>query len=139
MTLSMNSKTLLLPLAGLLLAGCQTTSRPDRFAQADRNGDGRLSRDEVHDFMVTSIFATRDADKNNIMTKAEWNDPADNALFNLRDANKDGGVSLAEAKAYSKKVGKWDAVIKETDTNKDGFVSREEAAAYYGSKEGPMR
>lgn len=120
-------------LAALLaLAACQTS--PNRFDQADLNGDGKLSRDEVHDYMVTAIFASRDANRDQKMTMAEW-DPnisaEDRRLFNLRDTNKDGVVTLEEAKTYSKKYGTWDGVIKLADTDKDGFISRSEAAAFF--------
>lgn len=131
---------LLLPLAGLMLAACQTA--PNRFDQADLDGDGKLSRDEVHDYLITSVFVTRDANKDKLMTKAEWGDEGDGAtdrLFAARDTNKDGMVSLEEAKIYAKKIGTFDEIIKEADTNKDGFISREEAAAYHASKEGPIR
>jgi Ca2+-binding EF-hand superfamily protein len=127
----------LIPIAaGLLIAACQTT-KPNRFDQADLNSDGKLSRDEVHDYMVVSIFVTRDLNKDKLMTKEEWNEPADEKLFDLRDANKDGVVSLDEAKDYSKKAGMWDATIKEADADKDGSISREEAVAFYDSKAGP--
>ena len=125
-------------LAALILAACQSAPE-NRFDNADLNGDGRLSRDEVHDYMVTSIFVTRDMNKDKLMSLEEWNDLSEKKLFDLRDANKDGKVSLEEAKAYSKKAGMWDSVIREADANKDGFISREEASAYYAAKEGPVR
>lgn len=131
---------LLLPLAGLMLASCQTT--PNHFDQADFDGDGKLSRDEAHDYLITSVFVTRDTNKDKLMTKTEWGDEGDGAtdkLFADRDTNKDGMVSLEEAKAYAKRIGTFDEIIKEADTNKDGFISREETAAYHASKEGPVR
>lgn len=129
----------LLPLVGVMLAACQTS--PNRFDQADLDGDGKLSRDEVHGYLVTSVFASRDANKDKLMTKAEWGeDEAEtNKIFAARDTNKDGMVSLEEAKAHARKVGAFDDVIKEADANKDGFISREEATAYYASKEGAVR
>lgn len=130
----------LFPLAALLAASCQT-AQPNRFDQTDLNGDGKLSRDEVHDYLVTSVFASRDANKDQLMTKAEWgeDDRETNKIFAARDTNKDGSVSLEEAKIYAKKVGTLDDVIKEADADKDGFISRQEATAYYASKEGPVR
>lgn len=120
------------------LAGCQTASEK-RFRKADVSGDGKLSLIEVNDQLVTEIFATRDANKDSVMTMEEWVVPGDDAgvkSFKLRDADQDGVVSLAEAKAYAQKHGMAKSVVKEADTNKDGFVSLEEARAAYGSKEG---
>lgn len=130
----------LLPLATLLLASCQTT--PDRFAQADINADGKLSRDEGRNFLVSTIFATRDINKDHVLTKAEWNsenDPDAAKVFRECDANKDGKVTLEEALSHAKKTGYRDATLMTADTNIDGFISREEAKAFYASKEGPMR
>ena len=87
---------------------------PDRFAQADSNHDGKLSRDEASDYLVIEIFTSR-------------------------DANHDGVVTVQEALAYGKKKGMAVIMIKKADTNKDGFLSRQEVAAYYASKEGPPR
>lgn len=42
---------------------------PDRFKQLDKNSDGTLSRDEV---TVTAAFAAADADKDNLVTVAEY-------------------------------------------------------------------
>lgn len=130
----------MLPLIGLILVSCQTP--PDRFDQADLDGDGKLSRDEVYDYLVTSIFVTRDANKDQLMTQEEWGDEGDGttgSLFAKRDTNKDSMVSMEEAKAYAKRAKTFDEAVKEADTNHDGFLSREEVVAYYGSKEGPVR
>ena len=139
----MRSLSLLLPVV-LALASCKTTppSGPDRFAAADHNGDGRLSREEVSDYFVSGIFAERDRDGDGYISKAEWNPEmtaAEAKLFKARDLNGDGRVSLAEAQAFARKAGTYDEAFKEADVNRDGFVSREEAVAYYASKEGPAR
>jgi Ca2+-binding EF-hand superfamily protein len=137
----MKAHRLLLPLACLALAACQTAT-PNRFDEADLNSDAKLSRDEVTDYMVTSIFVTRDTNKDKSMSTAEWNPEKDAAaakIFTERDTNQDGAVTLDEAKAYAKKVGSYNALVKEADTDKDGAINREEASAYYASKEGPVR
>lgn len=139
---SMKTSFFVLPLIGILLSACQTTKQPDRFDQADRNGDGKLSLDEITEYMVTTIFDTRDANKDKRMTTEEWypegGTPAPKE-FKARDQDGDGVVSLEEAIAYSKKVGTYKDAMREADTNKDGWVSRAEAIAYYDSKEGPIR
>lgn len=136
---------LLAPLAAALLGACQSTpptvTGPDRFAEADVNKDENLSRAEMSDYIVAEIFVTRDADKNGVMTAAEWNPENDAEVakaFKLRDADKDGSVSLIEAKAYARKSAAHDEVFRDADTNKDKGLTREEVRAYYASKEGPM-
>lgn len=126
------------------LAACQTThhAKPNRFDQADANHDGRLSRDEVSDYLVTEVFDGRDTKKNGKLTKAEWTVPGDekwNKVFRNADANHDGVVTLEEAKAYGRKHGAGNEFFQNADKNHDGSVSREEARAYYASKEGPSR
>lgn len=129
-----------LPLIAFALAACQTTTTaPDRFAQADADSSGSLSKDEANDYMVTTIFTVRDKDQDGSITLQEWGIEEDAKQFKLRDANKDGSVTMDEAKAYARKAGSYDAQYTEADTNKDGKVTREEAVAYYDSKEGPVR
>jgi hypothetical protein len=121
------------------LAGCQTT-QPNRFDQSDINHDGKLSRDEINSYVVTSVFESRDANHDKKLTKAEWlvgKDTGREKLFRDRDANHDGVVTLDEALTYGRKHGIANQVVREADTNKDGVVSREEITTYYGSKEGP--
>jgi len=127
-----------------IIAACQTThtGKENRFDQADTNHDGRLSRDEVSDMIVTEIFNGRDVNRNGKLTKAEWVVPGDeqgNKVFRNADANHDGVVTLEEAKVYGRKIGVGKAFFNEADKNHDGYLSREEASAYYASKEGPAR
>jgi Ca2+-binding EF-hand superfamily protein len=131
----------LLSSASLLLGGCQSAA-PDRFAKADADGDGRLTRGEVSDTLVSTIFETRDADGDGKLTKVEWEVPGDTegkAIFRDRDANRDGIVTIEEAKKAGRKKGMGSQAFDEADTDKDGFVTRDEARAYSGSKEGPWR
>jgi hypothetical protein len=123
----------------LAMTGCQTTS-PDRFAQADVDRSGQLSRDEVNTFLVTRIFESRDADHDGRLTRAEWlvgDDAGQERIFRDRDANRDGVVTLEEALAYGRTKGMAQQFIREADTNKDGSLSRDEVTAHYGGKEGP--
>ena len=128
------------------VTSCKTTTSntatEDRFAQADRNHDGKLSRNEANDYFVTQIFAGSDQNHDGKLTWAEWNVPGSGqskARFDAADANKDGTVSLAEALAYGRKKGAFNKEFAEADTNHDGYVTREEAQAYYASKEGLPR
>ena len=125
---------------------CKTTTSntaaEDRFAQADRNHDGKLSQNEANDYFVTQIFAGSDQNHDGKLTWAEWNVPGSGqskARFDTAAANKDGNVSLSEALASGQKQGAFNREFAEADTNHDGYVTREEAEAYYASKEGLPR
>jgi Ca2+-binding EF-hand superfamily protein len=125
-------------MAAFGLLACQSSTPPDRFAQADRDSNGSLSSAEVNDYLVGGIFEARDTNRDGIITKAEWNpqmDAAEAREFEKRDANRDGVVTRAEAVAYAERTGVFAADIRAADANKDGVISRDEARAYYASKE----
>lgn len=133
---SVRSPLVLLAVLGLV--SCQSTTPPDRFVMADRDGNGFLNADEVSDFYVGGVFDARDTNKDGKITKAEWNpemEAAESREFARHDANGDGVVTRDEAMAWARKGGTYAAVVKEADTNKDGLVSRDEAMAYFASKE----
>jgi hypothetical protein len=124
--------------ATLGLVACQSSTPPDRFAQADGDGSGTLSPAEVSDYFVGGVFDERDTNKDGRITKAEWNpqmDAADAREFAQRDTDGDGAVTRAEAIAQARKAGLYAQVTREADANNDGVVTREEARAYYASKE----
>lgn len=136
---------LALPLSVLLLNSCQTTTPEappvDRFAQADRNGDGELTETEFTDYAVGNIFSSRDANMDGKMTRAEWNPDMgaeETKQFALRDADKDGVVTFGEGSAYALKNKRYTGDWKAADTDHNSTVSRPEAVAYYASKEGPF-
>lgn len=127
--------------ATLAICSCSTapTQKPrDRFAEADVNHDGRLSREEVARLLATKQFESLDTNKDGKLSMTEWN-PTGNALdakrFRAADTNHDGFVTLDEAVAYLKNSGIVTDFMKGADTNHDGYVSREEAAAYYAKHE----
>ncbi|MES2708427.1 MAG: hypothetical protein V4726_17675 [Verrucomicrobiota bacterium] len=139
----------LFPALSLLTAvSCQTTTppaasaAPDRFAEADADRDSRISRDEMSDYLVVSVFPSLDTDNNGKITLAEANaaqDPSITKNFKERDTNKDGAITLDEAKAFARHRKSYDAIFLEADTSKDHSLSRAEVTAYYASKEGPAR
>lgn len=120
--------------ACLILASCAGTSNPqDRFAQADANNDGKLTRKEISDAAVTTIFRQFDANRDGKLTFEEWqrsDKSADRRLFAERDANGDGYLTLEEAKASADRQKFLQEFFNKVDLNRDGFISREEAAAY---------
>ena len=121
-------------------AGCSTTGTKtdvDRFAQADTNHDGVLSRNEVSDYIVNQVFDSRDTNRDGRMTEQEWTggDSARLADFKKRDTNHDGVVTREEALAYGRAHGHANQIMREADKNHDGVLSREEARAYVASRE----
>lgn len=134
----------LLTVLGLsVLAACKTApSSASRFDTADVNHDGSLSRAEMSDFLVVSVFTARDSNGDKKMTLTEWSEAGDSTAvksFTQRDLNKDGVVTLAEAQVFARNQKSHDAIFAEADTNKDHSLSRAEVTAYYASKEGPFR
>ena len=133
----------------VVLVSCKTTqtiptsqTAQERFAAADTNHDGKLSRDEASDYFASMIFASRDLNHDGKLTWEEWNVPGSGRTkkqFDAADTNHDGFVTLEEAKAYARKVGLFNKEFREADTNHDGYVTLQEAQAYYASKEGPPR
>ena len=129
----------------MVFTSCQTTttsttSSEDRFAKADANHDGKLSRAEANNYFVTIIFTSRDLNHDGKVTWEEWNVPGSGrtkARFDAADTNKDGSVSLDEALAYGRKRDVYKKEFDEADTNHDGYVTKAEAQAYRASKEGP--
>ena len=77
-----------------------------RFMRIDHNGDDKVSRGEVEDWLraklerrLDRIMTRMDADKDDAITRAEL-DSYVAGQFNAADANTDGGVTQDEAKAY---------------------------------------
>lgn len=134
---------LVLGLATVALFGCQTTAQspPDRFAAADTNHNGVLSRDEVAAYISNALFDAADTNKDGKLTAEEWkaNGRGSMERFRAADANHDGVVTRDEAHKYAARRPVIERFMKEADTNKDGVISREEAKAYYGSREGSPR
>lgn len=131
----------------VLITACQTTapettaprgSAPDRFALADTDRSGTLTRAEMSDAQVITTFNSRDANKDLRLTKQEWLVPGDEAglaQFVERDGNKDGIVTLDEAKDWGRKSDRSATLLQDADTDGDGKVDRAEAVAYYGKSE----
>lgn len=134
------------------MTSCKTTNNStaanapaageNAFAKADRNQDGKLSRNETNDYFVAKIFEGADQNHDGNVTWKEWDVPGSGrtkARFDAADTNKDGSVSLTEAQAFGQKQGTFNKEFAEADTNHDGYVTQEEAQEYYASKEGPPR
>ncbi len=88
------------------------------FAQADRNGDGKLDREEVAAWLVVLRKVMAAGPGQGSLGKTP-DEVVDN-LLRLMDANKDGKISRDEAK------GKIAENFDKIDLNKDGFLDRKE-------------
>jgi EF hand len=118
--------------AAVMLPSC--ASGPDAFKEADRDGDGKLSRQELANVFLNAVYSAGDADGDSKITFKEWTtvDPkADKAAFALRDKDGDGAVTPAELKSYAEGKKSFDKLFQAIDTSKDGFVQRDEAKVFH--------
>jgi Ca2+-binding EF-hand superfamily protein len=95
------------------------------FDQADRNDDGRVTRDE---FRVQPAADNRqdrfyglDSNSDGVLSRREWRDTA--VVFGAADTNDDGVVSLREYVAMSDRPADDRAArFDEMDRNEDGYL-----------------
>ena len=103
------------------------------FDIADTNDDGKVSPQEFERFMMETLYAFVDVDRNKKVTFAEWkaaNPGADESKFNVPDKNGDKIVTPEEARAHFRREGTMDDLFKKIDTNKDGYLVRSEVIAF---------
>ena len=133
----MKSSFLLLAAAALVVAGCATQPQSgnaalmNRFKQVDASGDGKVSRDEFVDFLVTESFANYDKGKKGYMTLEDFTAGGGTpATYRKIDRDGNGRVTLADAKA-SKIVREQFAIpFDSADTSRSGYVTFDEFIAY---------
>jgi len=128
--------------SGLLaLSACATHQDSQtgaaRFERADADHDGKLSRDEISDYLVIEMFDARDVNHDGRMTAEEWIGHASfrAAEFQKRDANQDGIVTKEEAIEYGRAHGIANKILREGDKNHDGGLDKAEMQAYNVSRE----
>lgn len=123
-----------------LLPGCSCLCPADgnatlmkRFKQADKNSDGKVSRDEFADFMIAEAFAQYDKKGDGYVTLAEFVEGGGTAkTFRKIDRAGSGKVTLADAQA-SKVVRDWMSVpFDEADAELGGkgYISFKEFVAF---------
>lgn len=117
---------------GAMLVACG--SGPDAFSQADRDHDGKLSKQELGLTLLNAVFAAGDENGDAKITWEEWLkvDPkAAKKEFQVRDSNNDGAVTPAELKSYAEGRKAFDDLFADIDKNRDGFADQAELKEFH--------
>lgn len=134
----MNIRTpLILSGIALALAACSTPAGPKqpdirkRFADADTNRDGRVTKQEYGYSMIEEVFARYDKNKDGVITQAEFVAMGGSPeSFRKIDRNGNGKITIEEAKGAKIAMDAMTVAFYGADTDKDGYVMLEEALAY---------
>ena len=116
----------------LLLGGCATTppkqpSLEQLFKKADKTGDGRVSRTEYEDFMISEMFFLYDKNGDGFITEAEFvADGGTPATFKKLNVSGTGKLTKAEAMKSQLIRSRLAAPFNEADVNRNGSVTWEE-------------
>ncbi len=132
-----------LPLCGLIFAslagGCATSSTrypeppslESQFVKADRNGDGRVSREEYGGLLIDEMALFFDKDGDGIISREEFLAMGGTASdFAKLDKDKNGKLTAEEVKSNKRAVEILTVAFVGADTNGDGYVTLAEAQAY---------
>lgn len=124
-------------MAAALLSGCATQPQSGnaalmkRFKQADASGDGKVSRDEFVDFMITESFVNYDKGNKGYVTLGEFTAGGGTpATYRRIDRDGNGRVTLADAKASRIVRNQFVKPFDAADTSGTGYVTFDEFVAY---------
>lgn len=102
-----------------------------RFKQADVSGDGKVSRDEFTDFLITESFQSYDKNGNGYVTLEEFvAGGGTEETFRKIDRRGTGKVTLADAKASRVIRDRMVKPFDEADTTRSGYLTFEEFVAF---------
>ena len=113
----------------LLLSSCATSG----FDRADTDDSGAVSKAEFKLYLLDTIYAEADVNRDAKLTFAEWkaaNPNAEEHKFKQPDTDGDGAVTPAEAKAHFERTGMLDDLFDQIDTDKTGSVTEAEIEAF---------
>lgn len=101
------------------------------FAKADRNGDGRITRDEFSGLMIEQAFYWMDGDHKGTITEAEFIAAGGTkAVFLQIDTERKGYFTVEDAKASAVARKAMSLPFDGADINKNGFITRAEFLEY---------
>ena len=127
-------KSMLSLVAALATATLVTScTPPSNFDIADRDGDGRLSKEETEKALLSAIFANGDPNGDGKLSFDELSqaDPDyPRSRFDARDLDGDGFVTPNELDRFAAENDSFDALITSIDEDGDGYVNRAEADVF---------
>ncbi len=102
-----------------------------RFKQADADGDGRLSRTEFSDALITDAYPLYDKTGKGYFTLQEFVAGGGTAAtFRDLDRSGSGRVTLADVKANRRARDQFSQPFDGADTSRCGYVTYDEFMAY---------
>lgn len=123
----------------ILLSGCCTKSTcstrdaalMSRFKQADASGDGKLTRDEFTDFLITESFQSYDKNGNGYVTLEEFvAGGGTEATYRKIDRTGQGRVTIADAKASPIILSRMVKPFDEADVHQTGSLTYDEFVTF---------
>lgn len=101
------------------------------FDKADKNHDGRISRDEFSAVMIEQAFYWMDGDHKGTITEAEFIAAGGTkAVFLQIDTERKGYFTVEDAKASAVARKAMSLPFDGADINKNGFITRAEFLEY---------
>ena len=119
-------------LPALILTTCRDEA--DLFRSLDLNHDRKIALTELEQGIAGGLFKTYDANKDGIITTAEWRrlDPAgEPAFMQQKDGNHDGRITMEEALASIRRRPFSREVFQQADHNRNGSIELAEAKVWF--------